>query len=210
MELMLIDTLFRVTEKHIDPTLDLVVAAFFDDPMSVRFLPQPKGRAGALRMLFKSAIRHALKTGEVWASSPNFEAVAVWYAPGHTDMPISSYFTLDTFRLLPAFLAAGVRNFMESYRYQSMIQDLHKQDVPQPHWYLSTLGTHPKYQGQGFGSKLLRPMLRRADREGLPCYLETQNEPNVAFYQKRGFEVLREVEQPNTDFKMWTMLRPPV
>ncbi|MEL6384584.1 MAG: GNAT family N-acetyltransferase, partial [Cyanobacteria bacterium J06626_18] len=39
---------------------------------------------------------------------------------------------------------------------------------------------------------LLQHVLRRADQERLPCYLLTFTEQAVRFYQKNGFEVLRD------------------
>jgi hypothetical protein len=43
---------------------------------------------------------------------------------------------------------------------------------------------------------LLRPALARADAEGVPCYLETQNVRNVRFYRKQGFRVVSDGEVP--------------
>jgi hypothetical protein len=51
-------------------------------------------------------------------------------------------------------------------------------------------------------------MLARADAAGVPCYLETAKERNVAFYRAHGFDVLVEDTIPNA-FRYWTMRRPP-
>ena len=68
--------------------------------------------------------------------------------------------------------------------------------VKRPHWYLWALGVAPRCQGQGIGSKLIEPVLARADAEQTPCYLEALTEKNVAFYQKRGFAVVHESKLP--------------
>ena len=48
----------------------------------------------------------------------------------------------------------------------------------------------------------------QADAAGLPCYLETATEQNIAFYTKRGFEVTAEA-QLSPEFKGWAMVRQP-
>jgi hypothetical protein len=58
------------------------------------------------------------------------------------------------------------------------------------------------------GSFLVMPTLERADGEGLPVYLETEKEANVAYYRRFGFEVQRELTVGG-ELQVWTMLRPP-
>lgn len=56
-----------------------------------------------------------------------------------------------------------------------------------PHWYLQAVGTRPDRQGQGWGARVLAPILARCDRLGLPAYLESTNPKNHAFYHRLGF-----------------------
>jgi N-acetylglutamate synthase-like GNAT family acetyltransferase len=58
------------------------------------------------------------------------------------------------------------------------------------------------------GGKLLAPVLARADADGLPAYLETQKEENLAFYGRHGFEVVQEVRLPSAP-PIWAMQRTP-
>ncbi|MFH1626439.1 MAG: GNAT family N-acetyltransferase, partial [Pseudomonadota bacterium] len=75
------------------------------------------------------------------------------------------------------------------------------------HWYLWIVGVEPQSQGKGYASKLLRPMLTRIDKDGLPCYLETLDERNVPIYEHLGFKVVDESTVPNTSITNWAMLR---
>lgn len=79
----------------------------------------------------------------------------------------------------------------------------------QPHWYLATLGTAPERQGRGVGSTLLATVLDRLDEEGLPAYLESSKERNVAFYARHRFEVVRELVVPHGGPRLWLMWREP-
>jgi GNAT superfamily N-acetyltransferase len=53
-----------------------------------------------------------------------------------------------------------------------------------------TLGTDPLFQRRGVGRALLEPVLARADEAGVPTYLETQTESNLAYYQRFGFAAI--------------------
>jgi hypothetical protein len=55
----------------------------------------------------------------------------------------------------------------------------------------------------------LQPVLERADAGRLPCYLETHDHKNVAFYNKRGFELVRSENLPGYDLPFWCMVRQP-
>jgi GNAT superfamily N-acetyltransferase len=73
------------------------------------------------------------------------------------------------------------------------------------HLYLATLGVKPSHQGRGLGSLLLGPALALCDREGLPAYLESSKERNVAFYARHGFRQTREIKLPRGPvlYAMW-------
>lgn len=53
------------------------------------------------------------------------------------------------------------------------------------------------------------PVLERADAQGVACYLETQNESNIAVYQRFGFQVVSAEVVPGHDLRIWAMRRKP-
>ena len=77
----------------------------------------------------------------------------------------------------------------------------------QPYWYLGLLAVEPAAQGRGVGSALVRTGLERADRDGVPTFLETGTQPNVAFYERLGFGVTDEILLPGGPTH-WGMTRP--
>jgi ribosomal protein S18 acetylase RimI-like enzyme len=91
--------------------------------------------------------------------------------------------------------------------YGRYVDNLHRKLVPYPHWYLQIIGVDPKYQGQGFSSRLVRPVLERIDRERMSCFLETNTGKNVAIYRRFGFEVVSEDKMPGTEVTSFAMLR---
>jgi len=86
------------------------------------------------------------------------------------------------------------------------IDSLHPRE---PHWYLATLGTDPRFQGTGVGSALLASTLARVDEEGTPAYLESSKARNVPLYARFGFEVIEELRSKAGRPPMWRMWREP-
>jgi ribosomal protein S18 acetylase RimI-like enzyme len=77
-------------------------------------------------------------------------------------------------------------------------------------WYLFLLGVEPHLQRRGLGSTLIRPVLERAEAARVACYLETENERNVAFYKKQGFDLIVNGEEAgSTGVRFWSFRRLP-
>lgn len=74
-------------------------------------------------------------------------------------------------------------------------------------WYLYSFAVDPAYQGKGYGSMLLKPMLAYLDRAGHDCYLETLKDTNVELYKHYGFELMESTPVPGTDMILYAMLR---
>jgi len=56
-------------------------------------------------------------------------------------------------------------------------------------WYVAVLGTHPVFQGRGYGRLLLDIVSSFADKTHHDCYLECSG-ANVAFYEKNGYKMV--------------------
>lgn len=194
-------------QSQIDRASEVLASAFDKDPMFRYFTPKADGtRANALKWFCKTALRYSEPYNHIYTTASDLKGIAAWVPPGH--------FPLSILRLLQVGLYALPFNVDWSKLGQFIpfyftIDEFHERDMPQPHWYLFMLGVAPTYQGQGIGGTLLQPILKQADSEGLPCYLETSTEQAVRFYQKHGFEVLRLGEFPGNAPRFWTMKREP-
>ncbi len=78
----------------------------------------------------------------------------------------------------------------------------------QPHWYLDTIATAPEYHGLGLGGRLLDHDLAIRDAAGDACALDTHTPENIAFYGRRGFEVVGEGPL-GPGLSVYLMHRPP-
>ncbi len=75
--------------------------------------------------------------------------------------------------------------------------------------YLPVLGVASEFQGQGWGGKLLSALIARSEQAGIPLYLETQSESNVRWYERFGFESVKQINLPVINLPMWEMARKP-
>lgn len=72
------------------------------------------------------------------------------------------------------------------------------------HEYLLMIAVAP-----GRGSELMRPVLERCDREGVPAYLEASSERSKGLYERLGWEFTGEAVQLPEGPLMWPMWRKP-
>ncbi len=196
----------RLDIARLAQAAETLTQAFRNDPLFLHIDPDETKRVATTRGLWDAIIRLTLIYGEVWTTAA-VNGVACWLSPGHTT--IGLWQMLRTRLALPrAMLRFGGNARRRTMRVFSYTERLHQRAMPGPHWYLMALGVAPASQGQGIGGSLIRPVLARADADGLPCYLETEIEGNVAFYQKHGFEVVTAEAAPGHSFMLWTMARP--
>ena len=76
--------------------------------------------------------------------------------------------------------------------------------------FLQRMVVHPDYQGNGIGTTALKTVLEESN-DGQDIYLETQEERNVVFYQRLGWQVEHEQdyfpEDPIFKFRSWSLVR---
>lgn len=195
--------LYRLNKNHIATASRILARSFHEDPIFVYILPDPIKRSKNLPFLFQDLLKYGLKYGEVYSTSPNLEGITIWIPPGDCEMTVWRMFQS---RSVTLYLRTGLKNIPRMVK-ASKSQSIHKELVKENHWYLQNIGVDPSSQGKGFAGELMTSMLSRIDKDKLPCYLETNNEKNIAFYKKYGFEVLDKSEIPRTGVLNWGMLR---
>ena len=186
---------------------DVLVRSFRDNPNFVHLFPDDGARVRALWHIQRACLRDALDNGRVYAAERDgaLVGIAAWLPPGA--FPLSPGRQLRAATDMIRVLAAAPLSLPRLIRFTAGAAKLHPEG---PYWYLEAVGVDPSARGMGVGTRLLEPILARAGETGLPCYLETMTERNVAWYRKLGFEVVRSGvtfapgAPPN-----WTMLRPP-
>ncbi len=192
----------HVTEEHIQAVGRILGQAFFDDPFYSYVMPNPRKRPAQLTWWMSVMVRYGYRYGVVDTTPGTLKGAAVWLPP-EAPKP-------DTFKMLRAGLIKtpfqlGAVGFLRTMQITGQWEKLHEKE-PDRHWYLMVAGIEPSCQGQGLGSSLLQPVLERADKESMTCYLETMTTLNLRFYHKLGFEIVAEGRLKN-DAPYWAMRR---
>ena len=196
----------RLFTPDLSRAAGVLARAFRDDPIIAALLPVRDQRVSGMSGLYREVLRYVLHFGEAY-TTPQLDGVAGWLPPERTAISLRGLIR-TRFGMARAALSVPASSWPRSVAILSWVEWMHAR-LRRPHWYLWILGVDPDRHGQGVGSALIAPVLRRADESGLPCYLETETEKNVAFYEKRGFRVRVERFFPRLGVRVWTMLREP-
>jgi len=197
----------KLPPDGIDQAADLLARSFETTPDYTHMFPDPHTRRDALRGFMRAPVRDSQAEGNCWVATDGtmMLGVAAWQAPGRYPWSLGR-----NLRALPAILSVlrhapgSIRDLM---KFGSTI-DSHFPDT-RP-WYLQVIGVSPEAHGLGVGSALLEPAFDLADRDRVPCYLETSNEKAVPFYLRAGFRIDRQgVALMPGGPTYWLMTRPP-
>jgi ribosomal protein S18 acetylase RimI-like enzyme len=194
--------LLPLQPDQLENAIALAARAFANDPQT-QAVARPSDRGKYMPYFYRLVLRYALRHGEVWVSSSKLEGLSWWMPPGHQ---------VTNRHLLGA--GAFTLPFQTSWEFvrrqlafEAAEQDAHKRIADFPHWYLALLAVDPAAQGRGHARRLMELQLERIDHESFPCYLETYNERNPAFYARFGFRVAGEFKVAHR-ITGWGMVRP--
>ena len=200
---------FKLSREHVEAACIVAGRAFQNDPVAIFSYPDDEERKKKLPYGFVMIYRYGIKHGIAYAISENLEGMVIWLPPDKahpstwTMMRNGGFYTMRKVGL-------KIKATRKTIAIFSYIDSKHKEMAPFEHWYLQNIAVAPEEQGKGHGGRLLSAMINKIDDEGLPTYLETNNENNLSFYQKHGFEVIHHEIIPNTDVPLWCMLRKPI
>jgi GNAT superfamily N-acetyltransferase len=200
------DGLIRVTRANIKPAAATVIEAFFSYPEAVYLMPDEAKRRKQQPRIYLQYLKELIGYCEIIATSPKMEGVAAWQKIDKNH-PVHGRGFSFRWWLLSLLMDKDTNNRQGAYF--EGLNSIRNRVMPERCWYLPVLGVAPVYQGKGYSSRLLKPMLARADREGLPVYLETQLEKNVTLYQRFGFRVVEQELIPGSTVYCWAMVKAP-
>lgn len=201
----------QLSEEQIKAASKILTCAFQDDPLLVYLYPDPLKRKIESDIVWEFSILQGILYGEVNITSSDIEGVAVWLAHPLKDQKTKEQSKAINRRMRKVgremFSSLGPI-FTEKYNnWAQMIVSLQIEHASFPHWELAILGVDPMHQGKGYASMLIRAKLRELDKQNLSCYLHTENEKNVKFYEYFGFKLIGKNKVPNSDFYHHPMLR---
>jgi len=196
-------SLYRLQKKDRQRAAMVLTDAFEHDPIWQVLLSDatPTQKVGA----FETPLLYCLKYGQVCATSKNLEGIAAWL-PGESA-------AMTPWRMVRsgAIRSALKLGWKTAKKMEPIYAPLeaHRQETMRgkPFIYLQIIGVAPALQGRGFGSKLLRALIKESERTGRSLYLETETEDNVCMYERFGFVIVREITLPIINLPMWEMVK---
>ncbi len=179
---------------------------FSEDGMFRVLFPEPSTRPAGVDQLHRNLLATIPKSTTTSIATVNGQLVgcSLWVPPGNWPYP-TSFYRREAFQAKKLTRSFG----LDAEATGALMTAVASEHPREPHWYLQLVMVSPQYQGRGLGDALVAPGLEAADREGLPCFLETQAIGNLAYYARLGFEQVAETTDPTGVGTLWSLLRPP-
>lgn len=196
-----------MTEAQEAPAGEMLARAFSADPIFVHVLPDERERVAFLERFMTALARRSRRFSVALVTAGDLAGASLWKGPELRSLSPGQLAESGLDRIGDWLGRAAGERFDAVF---DAVDAALERDVPGPCWYLGVLGVAPGRQGRGLGSRLMAPILARADRDRLPVTLETSQERNLPLYRRHGFEVLRELGAAETGGPtVWTMARAP-
>jgi GNAT superfamily N-acetyltransferase len=199
-------TIEPLQRSQVDETARMLARSFDDSPLFEFLFPKGPARLKITAGTFRGTLLDALPFGAVHIAvdGSGVLGAACWLPPeGYPITPRRQAWILARLaRLAPR----APSRLPDSMRYLSATDRVHPKAL---HWYLAILGVDPRRQGEGLGGRLIDHTLDQLDPQGLPAYLETDKEENLAWYARRRFELRETLHPVRSGPPVWTMWRDP-
>ncbi|MFG2710000.1 GNAT family N-acetyltransferase [Streptomyces goshikiensis] len=185
-----------------DAVARLLDVAFRDDPVSGWVFPDPEHRAAVHGKFLGVFVDVALEEGRIDCAADG-SAAALWLR-----VPAGEPEGGAAEDEVPARMRAAADPDNERCELVGRLTGA-VHPTAEEHEYLLMIAVAPGRQGEGLGTELMRPVLERCDREGVPAYLEASSERSKVLYERLGWEVTGEPVRLPDGPLMWPMWRKP-
>ena len=192
----------KATNEDVPALTAALARAFDDDPLINWMVMQDKRRARRVFDGMELTLKKMSMPYDEVYTTDGIDGGALWAPPGKWKLGV-----LQQLLLVPDMLR--MTTFKRLPKVMGGINAIEKKHPHQPHFYLFVLGVDTEQQGKGIGGQLMKPVLERCDRDGIPAYLESSKEKNVPLYERNGFKVTEVFQVPNGGPPLWLMWRDP-
>ncbi|WP_372366680.1 GNAT family N-acetyltransferase [Candidatus Uabimicrobium sp. HlEnr_7] len=145
----------------------------------------------------------AKKYGELYLPENEYYGASTWGKPLGKELEIQKNDERKQF-----ILGQMGKKSWEIYKSISgFMDDKSQQLLDKKSWYLSIVGVHPQFQGQGLGVNLVKSILQKTDSLGIATYLETFTSRNISFYKRLNYQIAGCFREPITNLEYQLMIR---
>lgn len=203
--------LYRLHAGDEEKLKDLLTQSFLTDPLYCEIIPSEDMRRKMLPELFNCEIEDLFEHCEIYADSPEVNAIIVVSDETVASSPVKYYLSE-----LIYCLKAGAQVIREDLSLKTLRNFLKAKDFLLDSWtqrietdnrlHIIYLAVKPECRGKHLATKLMSQVLKVADKRGLMASLETHNSKNVKMYEHFGFEMF-EVLTRKLALKQYCMVR---
>ncbi len=198
-----IEGLYKIKKEDLRKCAEVAAQAFLDDESS-KFLLSSRLTIKALSDYYLLLYKAAHNKMHMFAESENIDGFIIIAPIKNSELSLWDCIKTGG---LKAILSLGFGVIIRSLEYEKHCIKIRSKIIPSNTWYIFQFGVSPAKQGQGFGSKTMKPVLNWLDSEKIACYLETNNACNVDMYSHFGFCLKDTTTLPEKESNQFAMLR---
>lgn len=188
----------KLTDADLELATQVMVNAFFLDPLWVYLFPNKNKRLKYLNHFFCCMIEISINNGQAYGVGVPLKGIAIW------DMGANKVHGVDVFTLLKLTISPFAIYMMKAAPVFRSFAKMKKKYAAKPYWYLQSVGIDPSFQGQGYSKKLIQPILEQAEQKHINVYTETMTPTNVGLYRHYGFSVMEEQKTADQSHSIWS------
>lgn len=167
-------------------------------------IPRETAREARLPVLYLRVINACVRYGGVEFDERRQGAVC-WLRGRHFPLGLAHLGNRDLFLILSTLRPCA---FWRLVRHELPIERRMTEVAGRRFACLWIMGVDPAAQGRGLGGLLVRQTLERMKEQDLDnCILKTENERNVIFYRRLGFELVETGRAPSSDLPYWILAK---
>lgn len=205
------DKLYRVKKEDLPRLQELLVECFSRDPLYCQLIPDQETRNRLLPELFECDLTEFFETCEIFAESPDMNALLVVSDESEPYNPLTFYLAeawaglrTDEYLIKEDPSLKTLWNFVKGRDYLNSrwTDQLHQEE----RLHVVYLAVRPTMQHHGLAAVLMEEVIAYAQSHHLMVSLETHNPANVPMYEHFGFKIFG-IVQKNFDLKQYCMIR---
>ena len=181
-----------------------VMAAAFSDDASIRYLLGGENMGNNDWKYFLCVLKSIYGKCIMLSADEYINNLLILFPPQLKAVPTMPFILNGGIGLCCSF---GINLFLRSLNYENNCQTVKSRYITCDTWYCMCFVVAPQMQGQGIGSRLIKPVLQVLDSNHIPLYLETHKDVNVSIYKHLGFETVDKSNIPGTKITQYAMIR---
>lgn len=189
---MQIEDLYPIRTEDFPTAIETLTECFYGDPLYKALIPSDGQRLKILPDVFNCDVNELAQYCDLYAESEEVNGLIMLEDPsehkGVRKFLAERYFAYFTEQLLAEDDETGAiaENFRRARDY---LTDDWVKRVGENCIHIVYFAVRERFHGKGVAHKLITPVLKYADQNGVTVALETHNENNVALYRHYGFDV---------------------